>query len=104
VISLTRLNGNTIAINPDLIVWIDVTPDTTVSLLGGDKVIVRESLDDVIERVVTFRRLTGVIARSPSADVLNLIDPQQGRRRVSHRPEPPSSRTFSTVAPSSEKK
>ena len=56
MIALSRLNGQTVAINPDLITWIEVTPDTTVSLLGGDKIIVRESLDEVIARVIEFRR------------------------------------------------
>ena len=45
MITLSRLNGQIVAINPDLITWIDVTPDTTVSLLGGDRIIVRESLE-----------------------------------------------------------
>jgi flagellar protein FlbD len=59
MITLSRLNGNTVAINPDLISWIDVTPDTTVSLLTRDVIIVRESLEEVIERIVAFRRATG---------------------------------------------
>lgn len=56
MVTLSRLNGSVVAINPDLITWIDVTPDTIVSLLGGDKIIVRESLDDVIAGIVAFRR------------------------------------------------
>ena len=56
MIVLTRLGGQSIAVNPDLITWVEVTPDTTVSLLGGDKLIVREALDDVIARVIDFRR------------------------------------------------
>jgi flagellar protein FlbD len=59
VVTLSRLNGSVVAINPDLITWIDVTPDTIVSLLGGDKIIVREPLDEVIARIVAFRRNVG---------------------------------------------
>jgi len=59
LVTLSRLNGTVVAINPDLITWIDVTPDTIVSLLGGDKIIVRESLEEVIERVIAFRRSAG---------------------------------------------
>jgi flagellar protein FlbD len=59
LVTLSRLNGTVVAINPDLITWIDVTPDTIVSLLGGDKIIVRESLEEVIERVIAFRRNVG---------------------------------------------
>jgi len=59
VITLSRLNGSTVAINPDLITWIDVTPDTTVSLLTRDVIVVRESLDEVITRIIAFRKATG---------------------------------------------
>jgi flagellar protein FlbD len=59
MITLSRLNGQVVAINPDLITWIEVTPDTTVSLVGGEKIIVREALDDVIARIIGFRRAIG---------------------------------------------
>ncbi len=56
MIKLTRLNNHVVAINPDHIRWIDSNPDTTLFLLGGETVIVRETLDDLITRVVDFRR------------------------------------------------
>ncbi len=59
MITLTRLNGATVAINPDLVTVIDVTPDTTISLLNGDRLIVREKLDEVINKVIEFRRSIG---------------------------------------------
>ncbi len=58
MVLLTRLNGQPVAINPDLIAWIEIMPDTTVSLIGGDKLLVRESLDTVIDRVIQYRRAT----------------------------------------------
>lgn len=94
MISLTRLNGRTTAINPDLITWIDVTPDTTVSLLGGEKIIVRESLSEVIDRVVAFRRLVGGLMRAPSGEVLNMLE-SNCVRRSSLRPSPNSTRPAS---------
>jgi flagellar protein FlbD len=57
VLKLTRLNNQTIAINPDHVVSVDVAPDTTIRLLTGDKIIVRESLDEFIERYVELRRM-----------------------------------------------
>jgi flagellar protein FlbD len=59
MITLSRLNGQVVAINPDLITWIEVTPDTIVSLVGGEKIIVREGLDEVIARIIGFRRAIG---------------------------------------------
>ena len=56
MLKLTRLNKKTIAINPDHVVSVDVAPDTTLRLLTGDKIIVRETLDELIEVYVALRR------------------------------------------------
>ena len=64
VIQLTRLNGNPIALNSDLIKCVENAPDTVITLINGEKVIVRETSDDVIRRIVDFRR--SVLAGLPS--------------------------------------
>ena len=56
MIKLTRLNNHTVAINVDHIAWVDATPDTTLCLINGDKIIVRETLDELIDAVIQFRR------------------------------------------------
>jgi flagellar protein FlbD len=56
MLKLTRLNNHTVAINPDHIGWADAKPDTTLALIGGEKIIVRESLDELIALVIEFRR------------------------------------------------
>ena len=56
MIVITLLNAHVIAINPDLITRIDVTPDTTISLLNGDKIIAKETLDEVMGKILEFRR------------------------------------------------
>ena len=48
MIQLTRLNGHTLAINCDLIRFIESQPDTTLTLVTGDKLVVLESCADVI--------------------------------------------------------
>lgn len=55
MIDLTRLNGHAIVVNCDLIKFVEATPDTTLSLVSGDKLIVRESPLEVTERVTEFR-------------------------------------------------
>jgi flagellar protein FlbD len=65
VIKLTRLNQHIVAINPDHISWVDVSPDTTLCLIAGEKIIVRETLDELIERVVEYRR--AVLSADPGA-------------------------------------
>lgn len=69
MIALSRLNGRTVAVNPDLIVWIDVTPDTTLCLAGGDRIVVRESLDDVVARIIAYRKLVGPARSQGAADL-----------------------------------
>ena len=55
MIDLTRLNGHRLVVNSDLIKFAEPAPDTTISLINGEKLIVRESCDEVIERVLAWR-------------------------------------------------
>ena len=56
MIRLTRLNRTSLVLNCDLIEHIEMTPDTVISLTTGQKVVVRESADEIIRRVRNFRR------------------------------------------------
>ncbi len=56
MIQLTRLNGQPLVINSDLIKVIENTPDTVISLVNGEKIVVRETGDQILERIVQFRR------------------------------------------------
>jgi flagellar protein FlbD len=56
MIRLTRLNRALMVLNSDLIEHIDVTPDTVITLTSGQILRVLESADEVIERIVEFRR------------------------------------------------
>jgi flagellar protein FlbD len=56
MIRLTRLNHVPLILNSDLIEHIEVTPDTVISLTTGQKLMVLESADEVVERVRDFRR------------------------------------------------
>jgi uncharacterized protein YlzI (FlbEa/FlbD family) len=56
MIQLTRLNGQPLIINSDMIKLIENAPDTVISLVNGEKVLVREPADQVLERIVEFRR------------------------------------------------
>lgn len=56
MIKLTRLNGNEFVVNCDLIENVEATPDTIVSLSTNQRYVVRERVDEVIERVAEFKR------------------------------------------------
>jgi len=68
MIEVTRLNGNPIVLNSDLIKTAEASPDTMLTLINGEKLIVRESRTEVTERVIAYRaRLLTTIARKLQA-------------------------------------
>ena len=62
MIQLTRLNHAPLVLNSDLIEHMEVTPDTVVTLTTGQKIVVLESAEEVVERIIRFRKsiLAGV--------------------------------------------
>ncbi len=58
MINVTKLNGSELVINADLIEFVESTPDTLISLTTGRKIMVRESLEDIIQLAMKFRRTT----------------------------------------------
>jgi uncharacterized protein YlzI (FlbEa/FlbD family) len=57
MIELTRLNGTPMMLNSDLIKTAEASPDTMLTLIHGEKLIVRESIDEVSKRVLAYRAL-----------------------------------------------
>ena len=58
MIELTRLNGNRLAVNGDLIQFAEAAPDTLLTMVTGEKMLVAESLTEVSERMLAFRART----------------------------------------------
>jgi flagellar protein FlbD len=56
MIALRRLNNEPVMVNPDLIEFLEATPDTVVTLTSGNKLLVRDSMDDVREKIIEFKR------------------------------------------------
>ena len=56
MIRVTRLNHLPLVLNSDLIEHIEMTPDTVISLTSGQKIMVLESAEDVVDRVIAFRK------------------------------------------------
>jgi flagellar protein FlbD len=64
MIELTRLNGKAMMLNSDLIKTSEASPDTMLTLINGEKLIVRESIAEVAEQVLDYRaRLLAMVAR-----------------------------------------
>lgn len=56
MVKLSRINGAEVTVNAELIETIEATPDTIVSLSSGKKLMVVDSVDQVIEKVMAYRR------------------------------------------------
>lgn len=87
MIQLTRLNNHALTVNSDLIKFIEQAPDTVITLVNGEKIVVRESAQDILERIVQFRRsvLQGIMLWwdnraivAPAAE--NNVRPESGLR------------------------
>lgn len=72
MIQLTRLNKKPLVVNSDLIEFIENTPDTVITLVTGEKVVVLEGIEEILDQVVQFRQrfLPLPLAMRPSPIVL----------------------------------
>jgi len=59
MINVTRLNGTEYFINPHQIESIEIRPDTTLFMLSGKHVVIREGVNVVIDRIVEYRQRIG---------------------------------------------
>jgi flagellar protein FlbD len=57
MVSLTKLNNQTVILNADLIKFIESTPDTMITMTTGDRLIVKETSEEVVRRVVQYGRM-----------------------------------------------
>jgi len=56
MISLTKLNGQTMVVNAELIETVEKTPDTIIGLITGKKFMVKDSVEEVIQKVILYRQ------------------------------------------------
>ncbi|MFM2126479.1 MAG: hypothetical protein RL328_2930 [Acidobacteriota bacterium] len=56
MIRVTRINQTPLMLNSDLIEHVETTPDTVISLTNGQKYVVTETPEDLLERIIAFRR------------------------------------------------
>jgi flagellar protein FlbD len=56
MIKLTRLDGEQFVLNADLIRYIEARPDTFITLTAGERLVVKESMDEVVRRAVRYQQ------------------------------------------------
>jgi flagellar protein FlbD len=87
MIELTRLNGQKLFVNCDLLKYAEASPDTVLTLLTGDKIVVRESCEDVVALGIAFRACVlgtawpdGAAALGALLSQFSLLSPAKGDR------------------------
>ena len=63
MIKVSRFNGTSFVINCEWIETVESTPDTVITLVNGKKYVVNESVDDIINMVIEYKRKAGFIHR-----------------------------------------
>ena len=60
MIKVTRLDGKTYYLNPHMIESMETTPDLTLVMLSGKRVVLKNSPEEVIEKIIEYRRKIGI--------------------------------------------
>jgi len=81
MIRLTRINRVPLVLNADLIEHIEVTPDTVIAMTTGQKFMVMESADEVIQKIIEFRRSISAAPEVVLSEENNVIAEEEGRSR-----------------------
>lgn len=55
MIKVKRLNGKEFVVNSDLILYVEETPDTVITLTTGHKIVVTDTIDEIIDKTIAFR-------------------------------------------------
>ena len=79
MIYLSRLDGTGFVLNADLIELIEAKPDTVITTTSGKHFIVKESLADVVSRIIDYQRM---VRQTPESRVLGVGGPVTGGRQV----------------------
>jgi flagellar protein FlbD len=85
MIKLTRLDGQPFILNADLIRYVEQRPDTFVTLISGERIIVSESMDQVVELAIEYQQRKGMLPA--------LMGPSYAPAPCSPNPQSPMSHT-----------
>jgi flagellar protein FlbD len=77
MVLVTRLNGKEFYVNSDLIEYLEATPDTVITLTTGKKLVVSDTIEEIVDRIVAFRRrgLPEIVAREDLAGETSKSEP-----------------------------
>lgn len=59
MVKLTRMNGLEFVVNAELIEFLESTPDTVMTLTTGKKFVLRDTVEEVVEKIIAYRKAIG---------------------------------------------
>jgi flagellar protein FlbD len=72
MIKVTRINDAPLVINADLIEFVEASPETIICLTTGKKIMVKQTIDEIIDRVANFKHKASI--RTISPDTAEFVD------------------------------
>ena len=60
MIEVSRLNGSKYFLNPHMIESMECLPDLTITMLSGKRIVVKDTPDEIIEKIIAYRQLIGI--------------------------------------------
>jgi len=69
MIELTKLNNQKVVINSDLIEYVEAVPDTTITLTTGNRFVVKETVDELVDKVIGFRQKFNLYLQKKKEDL-----------------------------------
>jgi flagellar protein FlbD len=61
MITVTKMNGESIVLNAELIETVEARPDTLITLTTGNKIMVKEEVSEIVEKAKEYRRSVNLI-------------------------------------------
>ena len=73
MIKVTRLNDSVLMINVEMIQSLQATPDTLITFTNNDRLMVKEPVEEISQRILEYQRAVNPITAEKSGDTLELI-------------------------------
>ena len=70
MVCLRRINNKEVVINDDMIESIEAKPDTIITMYNGNKIVVKESIAEVIEKIVEYRKSINELSEEKVRNIL----------------------------------
>jgi len=77
MIRLKRLSGKEFVVNCDMIEFLESTPDTVVTLVSNNKLVVIETIDEVIEKVIEYKRRINSTLKVVQKEIVKEVLPEK---------------------------